>query len=638
MKLFSAVLFAASAHHALSAKVASKVDLRSIHKTDGYAEKAPDSFCPAGVKNRYPASMDQTYTFASSSGLATNQAAGFDKTKLQEALTADSDWNIQGVQWILQAKFTSDSQVDRVFGFAGGDTDGSTGGHFLTITVPAGVQNKTIKAEAVPATPGDNAEFQYISHAAYTSGPITMSEICLAPQTCASYLDSCPVGEQKKTGVDLTLLVGDKESTCCESIMCKDTVSCEPSTKYEQMSNFESKKGHDKDGCCNKKSCPVNGTCEPASQYSKKTGTGILGSTKDECCQPKTCDSYVCTDAALWVLKNVTDLSAILGSTDEECCEARHCSVFDCEGAGEWVKKENASEIQGDSTAQCCDPKLCHVFDCGDEALMSRNTNAVQGNTTEECCIRRRCVDYLTENGRKCQSDKLKPKFGETPGAMGGSSDEQCCEPLTCEEYLLQTKDKGKCEQHTMWLPLPTVYADNNTDRIGFSDEECCSKKMCTSNLCDPSTKWQPKTDVETIQGSTQVMCCDYIYCANFTCDTDDDGDGVGTQWIKKRDTNHFKFQGSTDEECCTPLYCSQYTTDDPRLWKRKKNLDGTLKRGLLGSSDYECYDPKLCSDYCCIDDLKGLRNNASEFMGDSDAECCVLKTVLAPAAAATTE
>jgi len=623
MKLFSAVLFAVSAHQGLSAKVASKLALQSIHETHDRSEA--DSFCPQGVTNKYPDTMPKTYTFGEVGLNPGNEA--FDKTLLRAALAEDSDWVVNGVQWILQAKFTSNSNVAREFGFAGGNVD-ENGGRFMTITVPSNavnpVVNLTIGAENnVPLTPASNVEFQYIGPGVWTSGVVTMTDICFAPMTCALY-ETCPVGTRKVTDSK----IGDHQDTCCEARMCKDEVTCEPSSKYEQKDNFAEHQGHDKDSCCIRKFCPANGTCVPESKYDKKTnGTGLLGSTKDECCVPKTCDIYQC-QPQLWEKKNGS--AEIYGSTDDECCDPIHCSVFDCPGSGKFVLKENAETMNGSSTVECCDPKLCQSFNCGDETVSVRNASATQGNTSEECCIKLTCADYLSKDGNKCQSDKLHPKFEEVVGSRAGSTDEQCCDPLTCREYFNQTLDRGKCAQPLMFVPLQLVYAENNTDRIGFSDEDCCSKKMCTSNLCDPGTMWEPKASLATIQGSTQVQCCEPVYCTNFTCDTDDDGDGIGTQWIKKRDTNHYRFQGSTDLECCSPQYCSQYTTDNPRLFKRKTSLNGTVIMGLLGSTDLECYDQVMCSDHCCTDENKALRANAHLFSGASDAECCVLKTSLA--------
>ena len=130
-------------------------------------------------------------------------------------------------------------------------------------------------------------------------------------------------------------------------------------------------------------------------------------------------------------------------------------------------------------------------------------------------------------------------------------------------------------------------------------------------------TKWKGKEGLETIQGSTKAQCCEPVYCSNFTCDTDDDGDGEGTMWYKKMDTNAYKWPGSTNEECCVPKYCSQYTTSTPTQWKRKPQKDA------LGSTDVECYDQLWCSDYCCVGAGWVKKPEAGTRPGSTDAECC---------------
>lgn len=98
---------------------------------------------------------------------------------------------------------------------------------------------------------------------------------------------------------------------------------------------------------------------------------------------------------------------------------------------------------------------------------------------------------------------------------------------------------------------------------------------------------------MEKLQGSSMEQCCERIYCGNYTCDTDDDGDGDGTMWYKRVDTNTCSCLHPSDfwrlgvasgtngraaltrcgvwkdsigycQECCLPKYCSQYTTSTP--------------------------------------------------------------------------
>ncbi|CAE7018600.1 unnamed protein product, partial [Symbiodinium sp. KB8] len=141
-----------------------------------------------------------------------------------------------------------------------------------------------------------------------------------------------------------------------------------------------------------------------------------------------------------------------------------------------------------------------------------------------------------------------------------------------------------KCSDATKWVHRADQNALTNTDRKGWSDEECCEKLICLPEICDPATAWKPKKNDGTLQGSTFEQCCDRIFCEDFVCDTDVNKTGKGTQWYKKVDTNHYKWQGSTNEECCQPKYCSQYQTSHPTRWRRKSD------RGALGSTDVECY------------------------------------------------
>jgi len=128
-------------------------------------------------------------------------------------------------------------------------------------------------------------------------------------------------------------------------------------------------------------------------------------------------------------------------------------------------------------------------------------------------------------------------------------------------------------------------------------------------------------TDNETL-GSTFEECCDKIFCENYTCTTDYDGDGNGTMWYKRIDTNAFKWQGSSDEECCHPKYCSQYTTEFPTKWSRKVVVPGAP--ALLGSSDMECYNPQMCNKFCgCNDAGMILRLDANNTLGSTTQQCC---------------
>eukprot|EP00930_Biecheleria_cincta_P085611 TRINITY_DN74999_c0_g1_i1.p1 TRINITY_DN74999_c0_g1~~TRINITY_DN74999_c0_g1_i1.p1 ORF type:complete len:586 (-),score=83.27 TRINITY_DN74999_c0_g1_i1:13-1770(-) len=545
--------------------------------------------CPGGATNRYPAALPSTFTFGESVGLSPLDAV-WDTAALRAALAKDSEWTI-GQPWLLSAKFTSDSTVDRTFAFSGGGSQG-----FLTITVPAGAQEQRIEAKGTVLGAASHTEFQYRAPSNFTSGAITMTDICLVPQTCDGY--ACP-SSMKLKGASI---FGRSDQRCCEFRKCQDEVACTPSTQYNAKSDFVTKIGYTKAHCCDAIFCPAN-LCENMTKWTDKGGSGVLGSTKEECCEPKECESYSCSDAKLWtkLSPKKANNSTRYGWSDEECCDPKYCSLYDCQPNITYVQKANASVTMGSTRDACCDIMNCSEFVCPDDTKWKKRGNETPGNTVDQCCEKVWC------NAHRCSSADLQLKV--SAGQRQGSTDDECCEQKFCKDY--------SCSDATKWQKRSDQYSSNNTDRRGFSDEECCDSKICLPEICDPATQWVP-IKATNVQGSTLEQCCTPIYCSKYVCDTDLDGDGKGTQWLKRVDTNTFKWQGSTNEECCLPIYCSQYTTSNVTRWKRKAD------EGLKGSTDAECYDPRLCSDYCCIDDSKVLRANPEKHQGSTDSECCV--------------
>jgi len=556
-------------------------------------ETSEDNPCPNGLENRYPKSLEKTYVIAKDHGLNPLDAI-WDTEKLRAAMKDDKEWQI-GNHWVLKAKYSSDSDVDRTFGFAGPN------GGFMTITVPKGAQGKVIEVSGVVGQAGDKLEFQYLRPADWTSGTITMTDICLTPQSCDNY--QCP-SHSKSKGAGL---FGNSEADCCQRRICEEEkVEC-PAGKYEKHANYSNgKPGFDAQTCCVPILCPPK-LCENETKWSDKGDVGLLGSTPEDCCEEVLCATHTCGGEAgtirkldIWISKGV----ARKGSTDEECCEPIWCKDFECKPSEHYGLKPDAASTKGSDRDTCCDVKKCDTFKCPNDTKWKSKKNAIVGNTLEECCEKMTCDKHIC-------SDKSMQLL-VNPSKRLGSTDEECCEKKSCMDW--------KCSDATKWVHRADQNALTNTDRKGWSDEECCEKLICLPEICDPATAWKPKKNDGTLQGSTFEQCCDRIFCEDFVCDTDVDKTGKGTQWYKKVDTNHYKWQGSTNEECCQPRYCSQYQTSHPTRWRRKSD------RGALGSTDVECYDPKLCSEYCCADDKKTLMPNAEKKQGSTDQECCIDK------------
>lgn len=198
-----------------------------------------------------------------------------------------------------------------------------------------------------------------------------------------------------------------------------------------------------------------------------------------------------------------------------------------------------------------------------------------------------------------------------------GSTDTECCEPAVCINY--------QCSDDKKYRKLPKYVEANGLQmpRQGFNDTACCTLLYCKEFQCT-STKWKDKewADDDNTTGWTLDQCCEKRLCENYTCTTDWDGDGNGSKWYKKQDTNALKWQGSTDDECCYPRYCSQYQTNYHSKWSRK--LDPP-DEPLLGNTEDECYDPVYCSFYNGCNISLGLEKitDAGTVQGSTVDECC---------------
>jgi len=530
-----------------------------------------------------------------------NVLRGSNLTELREALSATNVWALQRT-WQFKAKVTSGYTTPLSFGFAGGNG-------FFNFTVRASASDQIIDlTEVVKCSPGETAlEYRGSTPGLLSTHSVIFSDLCLRQMPCTSFEACVPSYhfQPKTTGS------GDTFLQCCEEVHCSDTVTCGPSSQWEQQPDFATRLGNTKENCCKPKDCPAD-ICN-STQYVNKSGFGILGSTINECCNPVYCADYTgCSgdnDEAKKPDRN-DDGTPLLGSTDEECCNVVPCSEFNCTSSdGLWTTPAEPTG-HGHSFAGCCEPLFCANFSCASTKSTDKANAPVQGNTTERCCQPIYCTNY------NCTSEALVIMAGR--GTRLGSTDDECCELKLCKDYT--------CSDLTKYVKKPQVEHPDDVLHIalnGFTDDVCCEPLYCRDFSCT-SSKWSSRglaSDDETL-GSTQQQCCDKILCENYTCTSDYDGDGNGTKWYKRRDTNAFKWQGSSDEECCHPLYCSQYTTEFPAKWSRKVQAAGTP--AIQGSTDRECYDPQTCDKFCgCEKEGKVLRPDANNTQGSTAAECC---------------
>eukprot|EP00440_Ansanella_granifera_P014344 gb/GFBE01015591.1/.p1 GENE.gb/GFBE01015591.1/~~gb/GFBE01015591.1/.p1 ORF type:complete len:619 (+),score=145.03 gb/GFBE01015591.1/:1-1857(+) len=534
---------------------------------------------------------------------------GKDGKDLKEALAAEKQW-APGARWEFKAKVTSGYGVPLFFGFPGGSGED---GAYLDFKVPANAADAEIHVKGQVHAHGDAARLEYLGAdpPALTDHSVNFTSICLRPQLCADFDGCLPAYfyRVKETGT------GQSMDECCEPITCKDSLpdGCQPETQWTAYDDFETRLGDSLQRCCKAQVC-TDDICD--AQHKPKAGTGLLGTTMLECCEEVYCHSFptLCdpTHDMSRLPDYLEDGSPRLGSTEDDCCNVIQCVDFNCSvGRGLWANRENPNG-SGHTFHQCCDPLYCANFTCeGSTWSPKENPDGFQGSTHERCCKGRKCSEY------ECEDEKLQ--LVATPGERFGSTDDECCEPKRCRDYT--------CSSSTQYDKLPEVEEVEGENgklqiaRHGFSDEECCEPLSCSDFHCQ-STKWTDRPDKADLLGSTYEECCDKILCQNYTCTSDYDGDGQGTMYYKRRDTNAFKHQGSTDEECCHPKYCSQYVTKLPSQWVRKVE---PADKPLLGSTDPECYDPRLCSEFCDCKPRAGLQliPHANETQGSSVEECC---------------
>eukprot|EP00930_Biecheleria_cincta_P070847 TRINITY_DN5843_c0_g1_i1.p1 TRINITY_DN5843_c0_g1~~TRINITY_DN5843_c0_g1_i1.p1 ORF type:complete len:598 (+),score=87.82 TRINITY_DN5843_c0_g1_i1:63-1856(+) len=524
--------------------------------------------------------------------------SGGNLTDLRQALAATQVWALNR-KWQFKAKVSSGYTTPLQFGFPGGDG-------FFSFKVSASASDQIIDISGgVKCEAGDvSLEYRGTTPGVLSTHSVIFSDICFRQMPCSKF-EGCVPSYHYKVKANTS---GDTFDQCCEPVYCKDTVSCAPSSQWEQEPDFATRMGNTLQACCQPKLCPEN-ICN-STKYVAKAGTGELGSTEYECCNPRYCADYQGCSAGLDEAKlpdKNTDGTPRLGSTDEECCNVVPCSEFNCTtGDGLWTTPAEPAG-HGHSAAQCCEPLFCANFSCATTKSTDKANPPVQGNSTERCCEPLFCSNYNCSTDTKVKMTSAKTRLGST--------DDECCEPKLCKDY--------KCSDTTKYVKKPLdveVDGVGHISRIGFTDEECCSPVYCRAFSCT-SSKWKSRnlSSDDTTLGSTFDSCCDKIFCGNYTCTTDYDGDGNGTQWYKRMDTNAFKWQGSTDEECCHPKYCSQYTTANPSKWRRK--TQGA--QAILGSTDRECYDPIMCDKFCGCKAGQVLRPDADNTQGSTVAECC---------------
>eukprot|EP00930_Biecheleria_cincta_P063761 TRINITY_DN4929_c0_g2_i1.p1 TRINITY_DN4929_c0_g2~~TRINITY_DN4929_c0_g2_i1.p1 ORF type:complete len:635 (+),score=80.38 TRINITY_DN4929_c0_g2_i1:87-1991(+) len=569
------------------------------HKDETQDEDQADTveWCQGNV---FP-SPDATFQV----GLSTSPQVFDDATltALRANLTNFPAWAFDRV-WEFKAKVTSGFSRDLTFGMAGG-------AGFLMFNVTANAGSKTISVKGKVKTSA-----QYVS-VVYRGPPtdlvthkVTFSKVCLRQQPCSEFAGCLPTSKYKANAS----LNGDSFEDCCSPIYCSDNVNCTPSSKYDKFPDSATRLGNTMELCCKPKFCSdvsdsvCTGTAKP------RRGSGILGSLPAECCESMFCRDFTGCDpthdtSALPFY--LDDGSPRPGFSEEECCNVVECDSFNCSKSDLWTNKSNASGVSGHSFEQCCDPVYCANYTCQATTKYTNKTNPpIQGNSDGRCCEPMYCVNYT------CSNTSMTHMHGAATRL--GSTDAECCEPAVCIKY--------NCSDETKYRKKPNFVESGGVQqpRMGGDDEACCTPLYCRQFSCT-STKWSARiwADNDTTLGWTHKQCCDEVFCENYTCTTDYDGDGNGTKWFKRADTNALKWQGSTDEECCYPIYCSQYVTDYPTKWQRKPAPEDGVN--LLGSTEVECYDPILCSKFCGCSESQGVRRigDAASVQGSTVDECC---------------
>lgn len=547
--------------------------------------------------NVFP-SPDETFTV----GLSTRPQVFDDSTltALRTVLNNTPAWDYDRV-WEFKAKVTSGFDKTLQFGMAGGSG-------FLLFNVSANAGSEEVGIKGAVKTVA-----QYVS-VVYRGDPedlithkATFSKVCLRQPPCGTFAGCLPEGKY----IPNASLNGDSLDACCTPQYCTDAVTCDPSTKYEEYEDADTRLGNTLELCCKPKVCSdkISEICTGSAK--PLPGSGILGSTASECCELAYCRDFTGCDPthdSSQLPLNNDDGTPRIGASEEECCNVIACDAFNCSKSDLWTSKENASGQTGHSFEQCCDPMYCANYTCNmTTKYVTSESPPVQGNSDERCCEPLHCSDY------NCSNTSLMLMSGADTRL--GSTDAECCEPAVCMLY--------NCSDPTKYRKKPHYSESGGLQqpRMGGDDEACCTPMYCRRFECS-STKWQSREweDNDTTLGWTHEQCCDSIYCQNYTCTTDYDGDGNGTKWFKRADTNALRWQGSTDEECCYPLYCSQYETEYPTKWKRKSS-----EARLLGSTEHECYDPIMCINFCGCNESLGTKIivDANGVQGSSVDECC---------------
>lgn len=568
------------------------------HKDEAQDEAETVEWCQGNV---FPA-PDSTFQI----GLSTSPQVFDDDTltALRANLTNSPAWAFDRV-WEFKAKVTSGFAKDLQFGMAGG-------AGFLLFNVTANAGSKTMSIKGKVKTVAEYVSVVYRGPPSdLVTHKITFSQVCLRQQPCSEFAGCLPKTKYQAN----SSLNGDSFEDCCSPIYCSDKVNCTPSSKYEVPSDAATRLGDSPELCCTPKFCSdASDSLCSASGSKPRSGSGILGSLPIECCESVFCRDFTGCDpshdtSALPFY--LDDGSPRPGYSEESCCNVIACDAFNCSKSDLWVNKSNATDISGHSFSQCCDPVYCANYTCSATTKYANKTHPpVQGNSDERCCEPMYCVNYT------CSNTSLTKMHGQATRL--GTTDAECCEPQVCIKY--------NCSDDTKYRKKPNFVEAGGVQqpRMGGDDETCCTALYCKQFPCT-STKWSARIwdDNDTTLGWTERQCCDEVFCENYTCTTDYDGDGNGTKWFKRADTNALKWQGSTDEECCYPMYCSQYVTDYPSKWTRKPAPEDEAT--LLGSTEVECYDPILCSAFCGCNEAEGVKRieDAVAVQGSSVDECC---------------
>lgn len=549
--------------------------------------------------NRFPLNASATYDFSG----AKRFENVFNDSAFQEGLKADPDWMI-GRIWKLQMTVLSNESSDREFSFSG-----SING-FLNIVIPAFSKGEIITSVAAVESTENHTHFEYRGSGLVEN--VVVTDICLRPAYCSeAFNDTCPEAHVLKEAGTYGGTVRD----CCEPLMCSNW-TCSSGTSYKLKSNADCIVGASDNACCQSIVCDPD-LCKDTA-WEPKPGTGWIGTTPEECCNPRMCAKYECSDSKTWgkLPESMTTTSCSsddssncsnqstprTGSTDAECCYQLWCGDFDCHANTKYKNKSVQNATRGHSFALCCDVQSCSDYTCSvSSQWLHRPENDAHGaryngSTDAECCSPRLCREYTCQN-----SSAYRIRSNLSTDARG-STDEECCERRLCEDY--------SCSDPSKYTKRANHVAEDgagNVARLGYSDEECCEPIYCESvaKICQPCTKWVAKENFSTVLGSTNDECCDKIMCSNYTCKQP-------TKYRLKG--NYAILQGNSDKECCDPIYCSDYHVTLNTKFKK------IYEEGRLGSTDEECSEILYCANYTCS---QGGQIIDGSLWGSTDCECC---------------